>query len=129
VSYRWVDHTAEIELHVEAPGPERVLVEAMSALAELLDGGSGDPETREVRLERPDLPALLVGWLEEVLFLADTEGFVPDDAQIGLRGNELHALVRGRRTEQRPLVKAVTYHGLEFEPAGDGWRAKVVLDV
>jgi SHS2 domain-containing protein len=129
VSYRWVDHTAEVELHVEAPTPEVVFTEATQALAELLDGGGGEPESHEVSLEARDLPALLVAWLEELLFLADTGGFVADDAEVELREKALHAVARGRKTEPRPLVKAVTYHGLEFEPAGDGWRAKVVLDV
>ncbi len=129
MTYRWLEHTAELGLEVKAPTSELVLVEAMNALAELLDGGPGDRETREVRLERADLPALLVAWLEELLFLADTAGFVPEEAELHVQGSQLHAFVRGRLTEPRPLVKAVTYHDLVFEPAGDGWRAKVVLDV
>ncbi len=129
MSYRWVDHTAEVELHVEAPTPELVFVQAANALAELLNGGSGERERHEVRLASRDLPALLVAWLEELLFLADTGGFVADEAEVELRYNALHAVVRGRKTEPRPLVKAVTYHGLELEKAGDGWHAKVVLDV
>jgi protein archease len=129
VSYRWVDHTAELELHVEAPTPELVLREAMRALAELLDGGSGGPETRAVDLEASDRPALLVQWLEELIFLAETEGFVPDDVDVELRESRLTATVRGHSASPRPLVKAVTYHGVEFEQAGEGWHAKVVLDV
>jgi SHS2 domain-containing protein len=129
VTYRWVEHTAELGLEIETPSPEQVFVEAMLALAELLDGGPGAQETREVRLDRADLPALLVTWLEELLFLAETGGFVAEDAKVELRGTGLQASVRGRVTEPRPLVKAVTYHGLELEPSGEGWRAKVVLDV
>jgi len=128
VSYRWVDHTAEVELHVEAASQEQVLEEAMKAVAELLDGATGPPETRRVRVEAPDRGALLVQWLEELVFLADTERFVPERAEIIL-SEVLDAAVHGRIGEPRPLVKAVTYHGLEFEPADGGWRAKVVLDV
>ena len=129
MTYRWIEHTAELGLEVEAPSAALVFVEAMRALAELLDGGPGERHRRKFRLERADLPALLVAWLEELLFLADTAGFVPEDAELVLRGTELHAIVHGRLTEPRPLVKAVTYHGLELESADDGWRAKVVLDV
>ena len=129
MTYRWVEHTAELGLEVEARTQELVLVEAMQALAELLDGAPGERETREISLERADPPALLVAWLEELLFLADTAGFVPAEAELDLRARALHAVVRGRVTEPRPLVKAVTYHDLVFEPAGEGWRAKVVLDV
>jgi SHS2 domain-containing protein len=128
VSYRWVDHTAEVELHVEAPTEAEVLQDALKAVAELLDGGTGEPQTRYVRLEAPDRGALLVRWLEELVFLAETAGFIPEDAELTLNDG-LEATVRGRTAEPRPLVKAVTYHGLEFGPAGDGWQAKVVLDV
>jgi SHS2 domain-containing protein len=128
VSYRWVDHTAEVELHVEGASEEQVLEDAMKAVAELLDGGSGPPETRQVRVEAPDRGGLLVQWLEELVFLAETERFVPEHAEITL-SEALDATVHGRLGEPRPLVKAVTYHGLEFEPADGGWRAKVVLDV
>jgi protein archease len=128
MSYRWVDHTAEVELHVAAASEEAVLEDAMKAVAELLDGGTGKPETRYVRLEAPDRGALLVQWLEELVFLAETEGFIPEDAELTLNDG-LEATVHGRTGRPRPLVKAVTYHGLEFGPAGDGWQAKVVLDV
>ena len=128
MSYRWVDHTAELELHVKATSAEGVLQDAMRALAELLDGASGSPVTKRVSLEAPDRGALLVRWLEELVFLAETEGFVPEEVDITL-GVVMDATVRGRIGKPRPLVKAVTYHGLEFEPVGDGWHAKVVLDV
>jgi SHS2 domain-containing protein len=129
VSYRWFEHTAELGLEVQAASEEEVFLEAMRGLAELLDGGPGKPETREIRLEARDRGGLLVGWLEELLFLADAEGFVPEEADLAVRGTSIQATVHGRLTGPRPLVKAVTYHGLELEPAGDGWRAKVVLDV
>ena len=128
MSYRWVDHTAEVELHIEAASEETVLEDAMKALAELLDGGSGPRTTRRVQLGAPDRPALLVRWLEELVYLAETEGFLPHEAEITL-GGALDATVHGVVGDPRPLVKAVTYHRLEFEPADDGWRAKVVLDV
>ena len=127
--YRWVDHTAELELHIEAPSPALVLQEAMAALAELYDGATGEPETHELVLEARDLASLLAEWLEELVYLADTRGFVPERAQIVLRNTSLRADVQGRRGGPRPLVKGVTYHGLEFERGNGGWQARVVLDV
>ncbi len=41
----------------------------------------------------------------------------------------MRARIDGVVGSPRPLLKAVTYHGLEFAPRGDGWRAKLVLDV
>lgn len=129
MSYRWVDHTAELELHVEAPTPELVLQHALRAFAELAGPATGEAQVHEVELEAPDLAALLAQWLEELVFLAETERFVPEEAEIVLRNTSLRASARGRAGEPRPLVKAVTYHGLEFAREGGWWRARVVLDV
>ncbi len=63
--------------------------------------------------------------LEELIYLADTESFVPDDADVA---GERVAL-RGRRTDLQPIVKAATWHGLTFEQRGGRWCATVVLDV
>ena len=36
--YRWLDHTAELELALEAPTEQGVLAYALAALRELLEG-------------------------------------------------------------------------------------------
>jgi len=128
--YRWVDHTAEVELEIEAGSEREVLAEALAALAELLGVDAGADERRTIAVDAPDRPALLAAWLEELVFLAESEGFVParlDDVELG--ESSLRAVVAGGLGEPPPLVKAVTYHRLAFEPAGTGYRATVVLDV
>ena len=130
--HRWVDHTAELELELGARDEEGVFVEALGAVAELLsdDEPSGDPVEREVIVDSADRAALLADWIAELLFLAETEALVPvRAAALRLDGNGLRARVEARRGAVRPYVKAVTYHGLVFEPAENGWRARVVLDV
>ena len=127
--FRFVDHTAELEVELEADSPEGVLAEALRAFAELVGTGDGDALERTVSVGARDLPALLAGWLEELVFLAEAEGFVGDEADVSLSGLELRAQVRGRRGEPRPLVKAVTMHRLLFRPQNGLWRGRVVLDV
>jgi SHS2 domain-containing protein len=127
--YRFVDHTAELEVELEAESAEGVLTEALQAFAELAGPAEGEELTRRVVLEASDLPALLAGWLEELLFLAETEGLVPESAELVLSDLELSATVRGRRGEPRPLVKAVTLHRLRLRPENGVWKGRVVLDV
>lgn len=131
MTWRWVDHTAELELHVEAPTAERVFAEAAAALGELLAGPEdGEPASHELELASRDLPTLLADWLEELVELADVEDFVPERVTaLALDGPTLRATVEGHRGEARPLVKAVTYHGLGLEHKTGVWRARVVLDV
>jgi SHS2 domain-containing protein len=127
--FRFVEHTAELEVELEAGTPEGVLEEARRAFAELAGTGDGEAVQRDVDIEAPDLPALLAAWLDELVFLADAEGLVAESAELTLAGPRLTGVVRGRLGEPRPLVKAVTLHRLRFRPEDGVWRGRVVLDV
>jgi SHS2 domain-containing protein len=131
--HAWVEHTAELELRIEAPEAEAVFAEALAALAELLDDGdaeAGERVERDVELEAPDLPALLAAWIDELAYLAETEDLVPLAARrLELDGCRLAATVAGRRGVPRHLVKGATYHRLAFAREGERYVATVVLDV
>jgi SHS2 domain-containing protein len=128
--YRWVDHTAEVELAIEAGAEREVFADALTALGELLGIDDGDGQQRRVCVQAPDRPALLAAWLEELVFLAETEGFVATRlVQLALIGDRLDATVAGFIGSPLPLVKAVTYHRLRFDRDGSGYVAGVVLDV
>jgi hypothetical protein len=53
MTYRWAEHTAEVELEIEAPTEEAVFTEALHALAELLGDGARGIGSR-ARLPSPD---------------------------------------------------------------------------
>ena len=129
MSYRWIEHTAELELELEADDERGVFASAVDAFAELLASDVEGPEvTHELRLESGERAGLLVELLEEIVYLADTARFAPDElVEIDIVGRR--AVVRGRTSDPPPLVKAVTYHGLDFRAEGGRWRARVVLDV
>ncbi len=130
--YRWLDHTSERELWIEDEDPKAVLGEAAIALGDLLrEHSGGEPVTHPVQVSAPDLPTLLVEWLEELVYLAENDGFVPERVvKMDLSDGSLEAVVAGQRTTPQTLVKGVTYHRLEFERGEEGaWHARVVLDV
>lgn len=131
--YRWVDHTAELELRVDADSEAGVFRAALDALGELLgddEDGDHEPISREVAVEAPDRPALLAAWLEELVYLAESEGLVPERAEpLAVEAGRLTAVVTGRRGAPPHLVKGVTFHRLAFDDADGSWRATVVLDV
>jgi SHS2 domain-containing protein len=130
VTYRWVEHTAELELEIEAAAEEEVFADALAALEELLGPASGPEARREIAVGGADRPVLLAAWLEELVFLAEMERFVPERLEsIELDAGGLRAAVAGRLGAPPHLVKAVTYHRLELRLDNGGWRARVVLDV
>jgi len=127
--YRFVEHTAELEVELQADSAEGVLEEALRAFGELAGPARGEPVERRVDLQATDLPALLAAWLDELVFLAETESLVPESADVAVSGTRVKGLVHGRRGEARPLVKAVTLHRLRFGRQDGAWRGRVVLDV
>ena len=131
MSHHWLEHTAELELQLDAASETGVFREALEALGELIgDGAFGKAVSREIVVAASDRAALLVGWLDELVFLAETEDLVADAVErLELDGDTLTATVRAHRGQPRHLVKAATYHDLVFERAGGGFTATVVLDV
>lgn len=132
MGYRWVDHTAELELRVEADSEAGVFQDALSALAELLRDGAGrECVVFDMAIGAGDRATLLAGWLDELVFRAETEDLVPDRVvRLMLDVDGLQATVRAHRGQPRHLVKGVTYHRLSFDEVdGGGYRATVVLDV
>ena len=134
--HRFVEHTAELQLELDAPTAAGVFAEAFAALRELLgaDGAPGGGEPVDVRVEvaAGDAPALLADWLGELVFVAERDALVLGelrDLDVDLSALRAAGTVRGRRGAPPPLVKAVTYHELRLERAGGRWHGRVVLDV
>lgn len=150
MAYRWVDHTAEVELRIHAATEAEVFADALRALAELIggaapsDGGGSDDAVAapdrdgapdeaaafDVAVTAPDRATRLALWLDELVFRAESEGLVAEEAvRLELAGDRVAATVRATRQDAPHLVKGVTYHRLAFDATADGFRATVVLDV
>lgn len=139
VSYEILDHTADIRIRAFGGGMAGLLRSAVLAMAALMadtGGVRGDVAVKvEVSGETPE--ELLVHLLSEVLYVhhtrkmlfRDAEVEVPDEsvlrATCTLRGEPYDA----GRHEPMYDIKAVTYHDLKIERAGDRLTAEIVFDV
>jgi SHS2 domain-containing protein len=128
--YEWVDHTSELELRVHAGTPEEVVIDATAALGELLGDPDGAPSARALEVVAPDRAGLLAAWLEELVFVAESEALLAESARgVELAADRLRGEVLVRPGRPSYLVKAVTYHRLAFEAGAAGCSGRVVLDV
>ena len=129
--HRWIDHTAELEVELTAPTAEAVFGEAVVAIAELLGGGTGaGAGTRTVEVEASDRAALLAAFVEELVFLAESDRLIATAARaVTLGDGRVRAEVEFEEGDPPHLVKAVTYHRLAFEQGEGGYHATAVLDV
>lgn len=142
-SYRWrrpyrqLPHTADLAWRLWGASLPELFENAGRALSATLTDRRylRRRETREVSLASGDREALLVDWLNHLLYLFDIDGFLGRDFQVlTLTPERLEARVWGEKFDaarhpEKTAVKAATFHQLSIVPAGDGWQATVVLDL
>lgn len=140
-SHAFLEHTGETRMLVQAASLEELFAESARGLGKLERediATLGDPAVGTFRVSAPDLAALMVDWLNELVYWCETETAVPEVVTVRMDGfggqrdspRRLDATVSGARLAHRPaLVKAATHHGLRCEPTAGGWEAEVVLDV
>jgi SHS2 domain-containing protein len=127
-----IEHTADWELEVWGPDVEALFNQAALGMFSLLGVrlAAGRRNRRSMVLEAPDSETLLVDFLNELLFLADTEGFAPDRMDLTIRGGHLDAVIEGAPIAGRSKeIKAATFAGLEIRRGECGFETKVVFDV
>jgi SHS2 domain-containing protein len=133
IGHAFEDHTSEVRVRVWAPSLGALFEEAGRALGELMGegatGAEGDAE--EVEVEALDRDALLVDWLNELVYRTEMRGRLYTEIRVDrIGGQYLFAWVRGRPFPEGGVpVKAATYHGLSIEEGPRGFSAAVVVDV
>jgi SHS2 domain-containing protein len=130
-----LEHTADVGIRAGGSTPEEVFAAAAEGMAELMGAWfPGEGHERKVEVESTDRPGLLVAWIDELLFLHESEDAVFgafDVDSVTERRLRARVLVsaRGVRELEDVGIKAGTYHRLRLEPAGNGWVAEIYLDV
>jgi SHS2 domain-containing protein len=77
---------------------------------------------------------LLFDWLNELLYVYETQRVVLVEFDVRFRNDGLTATARGEhidpsRHELDHEVKAITYHGLRVVCEHDHWLAEVIVDI
>lgn len=132
--HRQIDHTADLALEIWAPSQEELLGEAARAVTLIMIGGGEvtGAERRHLAFEALDAEDRLVHWVNEIIYLAVTEGFLFAAATISLGDAGLEAELAGEADAAGRLsseLKAATYHDLLLQETPGGWRARLVIDV
>lgn len=136
-TYYLLDHTADVGIVATGETLGEALTEAARGLFSVMvePATVEEREVQEVEVESPDLEALVVDWLNELIFFFEARGFVVKRCQV-LECTEGRIRARcygeqGDPTRHHFLtsVKAATYHGLRVEQVDGGWRVQVILDI
>lgn len=134
MTHRFEEHTAEVSVRIDAASLPALFEDAAAALCELQLGDEatvGPERVERVSVRGRDRESLLVAFLNELIFLSETEKLVFSKSRVtSVADHELHAVVHGATPSVlRTQVKAATMHGVHIVPNGSGFTATVILDV
>ena len=131
--YRILEHTADIGIEASAADIPSLFSEAVRATAAVIldaDPPAGNERT-SVSAGSDDPATLLAAVLSEALWHFESTSALPVAADLEVSDTTATGTFRVVRdvVVGGPAIKAVTYHQLSVERAGDGWRACVYFDV
>ena len=92
-------------------------------------------ETRTIELQANDPEELLIDWLNEFIYLFETQGLLFGDFDVlSLNPQSLKATARGEPYDEsrhpiKTTVKSATHHQLQIRREKDVWKAQVILDL
>jgi SHS2 domain-containing protein len=130
------DHTADVGLRAWGPDLPAAYAQVARGLFSLLVPLDAVREivAREIAVEATDLESLLVAWLDELIFVFETERLVFGRFEVAFpTAGSVAATAHGEpfdpaRHRGGVVVKAATYHQIEVVP-GPPARLQVILDV
>ncbi|HOJ70718.1 MAG TPA: archease [Syntrophorhabdaceae bacterium] len=134
LKYRIIDHEADIGLEIYGKSLEELFINAAEGLFHLIIEGNDIRPEKGKRLEIGKDGELLINFINELLFLWDTEGFIPKEFSIKIEDDEVKGSVIGglfdpRRLRIKQEIKAATYHMFSLIEEGGIYKARVILDV
>jgi len=134
---REIEHTADLGLEVEAPTLPLVFERAgLAVLGLMIDLTAIEPRQQaEVSVEGETLEDVLHDWLQALLLRLQVGQFAACEITVthvdpqGVRGIVAGERVDPSRHRLYTEIKGVTYHRLAVGPRGEGWWARVIVDV
>jgi SHS2 domain-containing protein len=130
------DHTADVGVRAWGPDLPTAFAQAARGVSSLLVplDTIREATTRELSVAAGDPESLLVAWLDELLFVFETEGLIFARFDVALpTPTTLTATAHGEpfdpaRHRGGVVVKAATYHQIAVD-AGPPARVQVILDI
>ena len=135
-AFEILNHTADVGIIAYGADISQAFANAAKGLFSLITALDDVEEVthRDIELTAPDPESLLVGWLNELIYLFDTDNILFKRFDITCL-NETHLKARGygqpvdiSRHRLKMGVKAATYHLLKIDK-NNGGKVQVLFDV
>src|SRR5579859_5042140 len=135
--YEVFEHTADVGLHAYGSTLGELFIHAAEGMESLMV----PPEQVRVQVSRyiavdgHDSVSLLIAWLNELIFLFDTEYLIFREFNIDeftethLKGHASGEPYDAQRHDLSSSIKAVTWHEAIVERTESGYKARVIFDI
>jgi SHS2 domain-containing protein len=128
-----IEHTADWSICVHGSTLRDLFVNAAVGMYSLMADISTLTPTieRELKVASVDVEALLVRWLNELLYHTEMNGEMFCEFAISSLDSTriISSAKASRGIELKKQIKAVTFHNLKIVPANDGYEVTLVFDV
>ena len=138
MKYELLDHTADAKFRAYGKTIDEAFAHAVQAMTAIVVDPEkiGRSKTQTITIESKTLENLLFDMLDEILFLLDTEKFLPAVAEhLTITKNDgkfmLHATLKGDDARKHSgNLKAITYSDMIIEQQKNGtWMIQAVVDI
>ena len=132
-----LDISGDVGIRAFGASKKELFVHALRGMYSLITdlGTVREQRSVEISLECSSVEDLLIAWLNEMVFLFDTTGFIGTNIELlDFSDNKIRAVLSGEdfdpgRHEGKLLIKAATYHKLRIEKVHGIWEADIVFDI
>jgi len=132
VGYREIEHTADLEIEAWAPSIVQLIEQTAKGMYSLISPILVDEKrvTRSIMVKSHDHEGVIVGFLNELLFVLEQEGLAFNKYKITLDGFNLSAEVSGASVSQvDKQIKAATWHKVAIVQKERYLTIRIVFDV
>jgi len=129
-----IEHTADIGIRVWGTSYEELFENAFRGIMEIItDENTGANDVKFLHISSLNRETLLVDFLNEILYLINSEGWLPADVKVRIYENELDAELSGSGIKSKDAVevevKSATYHKLKIEEKDGKFETAIYFDV
>jgi len=135
MTYKELEHTADVKIRVVAPSLEALFGEAACALMEVKYGAvDAGPVRYPITVDADDPVSLVHDFLSELLYISEVEDLVVASADVSIRVGHLEGELCGERFDPAKHsggteVKGISYSGLSIRRDKENYILEVIFDV
>jgi SHS2 domain-containing protein len=132
--YKILEHKTDLKVRIFGKDRREFFLNALLAMAESQKPTIKNKEKvrRRIQVKSLDLPALLVDFLNEALYLSQVNKEIYVDVKFEkFSDKELKGEITGNKVERfGEDIKAATHHSLEIKQTKNkNWQATVIFDI